>query len=62
MSKAIPWWWTEKGNDKENDLFYESWKTVKDCFINNEFTDRAFIAEQIAGEKWEEEQIEMEYK
>jgi hypothetical protein len=56
MSKAIPWWWTETGYAKENDLFYGAWKTIEDCFSATEFTNRAFIAEQIVGEKWEAEQ------
>lgn len=56
MSKAIPWWWTETGYDEENDLFYESWRTIEDCLSATEFTNRAFIAEQIVGEKWEAEQ------
>ena len=56
MSKAIPWWWTETGYAKENDMFYESWRTIEDFLSATEFTNRAFIAEQIVGEKWEAEQ------
>lgn len=54
MSKPIPWWWTEKGNDEENEMFYAKWKTVEDLFSTSDFRHVAFIAEQLVGEEWEE--------
>lgn len=54
MSKPIPWWWTERGNNAENEMFYEKWRDARDVFSGCEFKHRPFIAEQLVGEEWEE--------
>lgn len=56
MKKPIPWWWTEPGHE---DMFRAAWEEyveVWGCFGDPDYyDDRAFIAEQLVGEKWEEQ-------
>lgn len=63
--KTIPWWYTESGNDAENEYFsglYYDWAMYAFgalCLVP-ESTNycRAFIAEQLAGEIIENENEE----